>query len=45
VTGLRPYGWNDGNSREMDTGCETGLVVQMIVMLGDIKGAMGSGVW
>lgn len=45
VAGLRPYGWNDGNSREMDMGCETGSVVQTSVVLEDVKGAKGSGVW
>lgn len=28
----------------MDTGCETGLV-ELIVMLEEVKGAKGSGVW
>lgn len=45
MAGLRPYGWNDGNSREMDMGCEPGLAEQMIVMLKDVKGAKGSCVW
>lgn len=45
VAGLRPYGWNDGNRREMDMGCEPGSIERMIVMLEDVKGAKGSGVW
>ena len=42
---LRPDGWNDGNSRETDMGCEPGLVEQLIVMLEGVKGTKGSGVW
>lgn len=43
VAGLRPYVWNDGNSREMDMRCEPMPVEQMIVMLEDVKEAKGPG--